>query len=124
MNPGFARTMGDFLASTVPDVSNPQTDRDRVIARMSDTFPTLVDEVAAVEPGLRQPMYVITAGEAWWGRPDVDQEWRRSHEAFVESRPRRHLIVADGSDHDVAEKRPELIVAAVEQLLAAISVTR
>jgi hypothetical protein len=32
----------------------------------------------------------------------------------------RELVVAEGSDHDVPAKRPDLIVAAVKRLLARV----
>lgn len=119
MNPRFIRATGDFVFSTVPTIPNPTTDRERVIARMVATFPALIDEVATIEPALRQPMVVITAGEAWWGRPEVDAAWRAGHAAMAAAAPGRRLVVADGSDHDVPDARPELIVDAVESLLAA-----
>jgi pimeloyl-ACP methyl ester carboxylesterase len=121
MNPGFVRATGDFVFTTVPEIANPQTNRDRVIARMVATFPSLLEEVAVVESALPQPMFVITAGDAWWRQEKVDRAWRRSHEALAAASAQRKLIVAEASDHDIAEKRPDVIVAAVEQLLAVLS---
>jgi pimeloyl-ACP methyl ester carboxylesterase len=117
MNPGFARATGDFLVSTAPQIRSPSTNRERVIARQIQTFPALVEEVAALEPKLSQPMVVITAGKPWWGREDVDAAWRSSHEALAAARVQRRLVVAEGSDHNVPQRRPDVITAAVEQLL-------
>jgi hypothetical protein len=36
---------------------------------MVATFPGLIAAVDRLEPGLRQPMIVITAGKPWWGKP-------------------------------------------------------
>jgi pimeloyl-ACP methyl ester carboxylesterase len=121
MNARFAQATGDFLASTAPDIPNPVSDRERVIARMNVTFPALVEEVATLEPGLPQPMAVITAGEAWWGREDIDKAWRRSHEDLAAAGVRRQLIVAEGSGHDVPRERPDVILSAVEQMVTSLS---
>ena len=83
---------------------------------MVATFPGLIEVVDRLEPGLPQPMVVITAGKPWWGKPDIDRAWRRSHEALVAQRKQRRLITAEGSDHGIPEQRPEAIVTAVQEL--------
>jgi hypothetical protein len=40
---------------------------------------------------------------------------------MVAANPQRHLIVAEGSGHLVAEDRPDMIVTGVERLLEMIS---
>jgi pimeloyl-ACP methyl ester carboxylesterase len=118
MNTRFIKATGDFIFSTVPKLPNPSTDRERTINRMVASFPGLIQEVEQLEPSLRQPMVVITAGKPWWGRADIDSAWRRSHQALASARARRHLVVAEGSDHGVPEERPDVIITAVEELLA------
>jgi pimeloyl-ACP methyl ester carboxylesterase len=44
---------------------------------------------------------------------------RDSHEAIANARPHRRLVVAEGSDHDIPEMRPEVIVEAVLSIRAA-----
>ncbi len=117
MNTRFIKATGDFIFSTVPKIERPSTNRERMVVRMVATFPRLIGVVGQVEPGLRQPMVVITAGKPWWGKPDIDSAWRLSHEALVAAGQQRRLVVAEGSDHGVPEERPEVIVAAVQQLL-------
>jgi pimeloyl-ACP methyl ester carboxylesterase len=63
-------------------------------------------------------MIILTAGQPWWGSEEIDRVWRRSHEVMAGRSPNRELVVARGSDHDVPEERPELIVTAVKRLLA------
>jgi hypothetical protein len=41
--------------------------------------------------------------------------------AIASAAPHRRLVVADGSDHDVPEKRPEAIVEAVLSLTAQLT---
>lgn len=120
MNPVFVRETGDFLQSTVPDIAEPANDRERVIVRMKRTFADLTARTAAIEPGLTIPIVVLTAGEPWWDDQAIDQAWRRSHELITVRSSDRELVVAEGSDHDVPEERPDLIVEAVSQILAKI----
>jgi hypothetical protein len=41
----------------------------------------------------------------------------RSHQAIANAAPRRHLVVAEGSDHDIPGMRPETIVQAMLSLM-------
>ena len=117
MNTRFIEATGDFIYSTVPRIERPANNRERTVMRMVATFPALIGEVTRLEPGLRQPMVVITAGKPWWGKPDIDRAWRSSHEALAAARKQRRVVTAEGSDHGVPQERPEVIVAAVKELL-------
>jgi pimeloyl-ACP methyl ester carboxylesterase len=116
MNARFVKATGDFVQSTVPHIEHPATAKDTAIARMVRTFDELARDPAASDAGLELPIVIITAGEAWWKKPDIDRAWRDSHQAIANAAPHRRLVVADGSDHDVPEKRPEAIVQAVLSL--------
>jgi pimeloyl-ACP methyl ester carboxylesterase len=117
MNTRFIKATGDFIFSTVPKITSPSTDRERTITRMVATFPGLIRKVERLEPGLRQRMIVISAGKRWWGKADIDEAWRKSHEALAAAGAQRKLVIAEGSDHDVPEERPDVIVTAVKELL-------
>jgi pimeloyl-ACP methyl ester carboxylesterase len=116
MNVRFVQVTGDFVQSTVPHIEHPVSAKDTAIARMVRTFDALARDGAASDAGLALPIVVITAGEPWWKKADVDRAWRESHQAIVHAAPRRRLVVADGSDHNIPEKRPEAIVQAVLSL--------
>jgi pimeloyl-ACP methyl ester carboxylesterase len=120
MNPRFARATGDFLASTVPELPSSPSNRDLAIAQMAASFPAFVDDIAAIEPTLPQPMIVITAGLAWWGRADIDEAWRKSHADLVAAGVQRKLLVAERSGHSISRDRPDMILSAVQQLLASL----
>jgi hypothetical protein len=79
-------------------------------------FPGLLGEVGATEPTLRQPIVIVTAGRPWWGRADADQAWRQSHADMAAVSPRRRLVVAERSQHDIPRQEPEMIVAALKLL--------
>lgn len=116
MNVRFVRATGDFVHSTVPHIDHPASAKDTAVARMVGTFDALMRDPDASDAGLRVPMVVIAAGEAWWNKPEIDRAWRVSHEAIAEAGPRRRLVVADGSNHDVPAKRPDAIIHAVLSL--------
>jgi pimeloyl-ACP methyl ester carboxylesterase len=118
MNARFVRATGEFVQSTVPHIEHPATAKDTAIARMVRTFDELARDPAASDAGLELSIVVITAGQPWWKKPDIDRAWRDSHQAIASAAPHRRLVVADGSDHDVPEKRPEAIVQAVLSLTA------
>lgn len=80
-------------------------------------FEDLIAEVAPLEPELRAPMVVLTAGEAWWDVDEIDAAWRASHEAMAKEAPNRRQIVVEGSDHNIPDERPDVVVDAVVGLL-------
>jgi pimeloyl-ACP methyl ester carboxylesterase len=116
MNARFVQATGDFVQSTVLHIEHPTSARDTAIARMVGTFDGLARDPAASDAGLGLPIVVITAGQSWWKKPDIDRAWRDSHQAIAHAAPRRRLVVAEGSDHDIPGMRPEAIVQAVLSL--------
>jgi pimeloyl-ACP methyl ester carboxylesterase len=116
MNPRFVQATGEFVQSTAPHIEHATTSRDTALLRMVDTFDELVRDPDASDLGLQMPMVIVTAGEAWWGRRDIDRAWRTSHQAMAGGGPSRRLVIANGSNHDIAAKRPRAIVDAVLSL--------
>lgn len=120
MNPRFVQATGEFVYSTVPRIEHPASSRDTALVRLVNAFDGLVQDPNASDAGLEMPIVIVTAGEEWWGRKDVDRAWRASHEAMAPAAPERRLVVADGSKHDIAAKRPEVIVDAVYSLTSGL----
>ena len=120
MNPRFVETTGDFVHSTVPDIPDPTTDREKALVRMIDGFDALVRVVGETEPELEVPIVVLTAGEPWWGSEEIDAAWRESHEAMAVGPARRHVVV-EGSDHDVPGARPDAVIDRVVRMAEEIS---
>jgi hypothetical protein len=111
------RATGDFVHTTVPHIEHPATRRDMAVARMVAGFDRLVASPSAGDADLRLPIVIVTAGEAWWGKPEIDREWRASHQAMAKAAPHRRLLVAERSKHDIPEKRPDTIVEAAVSLI-------
>jgi pimeloyl-ACP methyl ester carboxylesterase len=116
MNPRFVQATGEFVYSTVPHIEHPESSKDTALVRLVNTFEGLVRDPDASDVGLGMPMVIVTAGEEWWGRKDIDRAWRASHEAMAEAAPGRRLVVAGGSNHDIPAKRPHTIIDAVLSL--------
>ena len=116
MNPRFVERTGDFVFSTAQRIEHPATPRERALVRLIDGFRGLLGEVGAIEPTLPQPIVIVTAGRPWWGRAEIDQAWRQSHADIAAASPRRRLILAERSQHDVPRQEPEAIVTALELL--------
>lgn len=117
MNPRFVHEMGDWLFTTVPDVTNPESDRERVIQRMMRTLDSLSARLLIEEPRLTVPMTIISAGEDWWGNADADDAWRKSHQEIAAVAANRERIIAEHSDHDIPDLQPDVVVAATLRLL-------
>lgn len=116
MNPRFVAEHGAWLRSTVPDIDEPATNVEHVVVRMSRTLESLSERLGEAEPEMDIPMRIVTAGEAWWGRADVDDAWRRSHVAMAAAGPRRLLTVAEGVAHDIPGEAPECVVRSILEL--------
>jgi pimeloyl-ACP methyl ester carboxylesterase len=63
------------------------------------------------------PTRVITAGIPWWPKPEENRAWRVSHEHLAASVKDGKLMVAERSAHLVPDDQPEIIVAAVQELV-------
>lgn len=117
MNPRFIEATGDFVKSTAPAIPHPETNRERVIVRMSRTLDSLAAALRTAEPKLDLPMVIISAGKDWWGKPEIDAAWRRSHRAMADASSIRRRVISNGSGHDIPHQDPEAIVSAVLSLL-------
>ena len=53
------------------------------------------------------------------GSPEDVQRWKDAAASFVQAGPGRTLVTADGSSHDVAKDRPELVLQEIESMVAA-----
>lgn len=119
MNPRFIDGVGvDFLRNMAPTVNNPTTHRDYVAQRMSLSLRDLAADVQRAEPLLPTPMWILSAGQPWWGREDLDVMWAESHEAMAEVSDDRHLVVVPGVGHDIPAQDPGAIVTATLEAVA------
>lgn len=116
MNPAFAVGQADVLAATVPELPESPTPRDLAIQRMARTMDSLTAALLEIEPRLRLPMIVVSAGRDWWGSPELDAAWKASH-VDLASRAHRRRVVSETSDHDIPSEDPDVVVDAIVALL-------
>ena len=121
MNPIFVDAVGiDFLQQTVPEIEDPKSPREHVLHRMKRDASALIRATGEQLPKLQMPMTIISAGLAWWGSPEIDGAWRSSHERMASMADERRLVIAESSGHGIPQTQPEIIVGAIEDLLAVI----
>ena len=118
MSARFVDATGDFVYTTVPQITEPKNDGERAIVRLVNTFGSVLKVARDAEPGIRAPIIVITSTRSMWnGREREDRAWRASHEAIVAAAPGRRLVVAENSGHQIARDRPDAIIDAVVSLV-------
>jgi pimeloyl-ACP methyl ester carboxylesterase len=125
MNPIFVDNVTlAWLNTTVPDLPDPKTPQEITTSRIKQTMPDLVGAARAAPTSIKVPIVVVTAGIPWLGKPPIDSAWRQSHEALVARGKPRELVVATKSQHGIPATEPDLIVGAVERVLALIEAAR
>ena len=97
------------------------SDAQRLIARMTRTLEGLTARADAVEPNLRIPIVVITAGVPWWWKEGMPEVWSQSHRDIAAAAPGRELVVAEGSRHHVSVDRPDVVVDAILRIVGRLA---
>ena len=93
------------------------TKSQRAALRVEAGLPGTVATVRAMPVPRHIPVRVITAGIPWWSNPEEDEAWRVSHEHLAASVENGKLMVADKSAHLIPYDQPEIIVAAIAELV-------
>jgi pimeloyl-ACP methyl ester carboxylesterase len=102
-----------FDPSRAEELTKPQ----RAALRVEAGLPGTVATVRAMPVPHHIPVRVITAGIPWWSKPEENEAWRASHEHLAASVADWKLIVADRSAHLIPYDQPEIIVAAIAELV-------
>jgi len=108
---------GEFMV--VPfDTTPPLSKTAQAGVRQILAFDKTVEAVRKASIPKAIPVTVITAGKPWWPTPERSKAYRGGHEAIVAEALGRSLIVAEGSAHNIPRERPDLVVSAVEAMIA------
>jgi len=89
----------------------------RAALRVEAGLPGTVTTVRARPVPPHIPVRVITAGIPWWSTPEEDAAWRLSHEHLAEAAADGKLLVAEESAHLIPYDQPEIILAAIADLM-------
>jgi pimeloyl-ACP methyl ester carboxylesterase len=116
---GFMDSIGGVreLMKEVPDpLPKPVQANKRVLAG----FEAALETFRKVPFRSDIPMVVITAGKPWWPTKERNKLFRAAHEEIVFDNPNRSLVVAEGSGHNVTADRPDVVMAAIQDVVARI----
>jgi pimeloyl-ACP methyl ester carboxylesterase len=73
----------------------------------------------ATWPDVVPATVIVSEKTPFDGSPDDVQRWKDAAASFVQAGPHRTLVTADGSSHDVAKDRPDLVLEEIESMVAA-----
>lgn len=87
-----------------------------IIPRL-EAFPLIAQEMDSLSYPEELPTVVIRAATSTYEDPHSVAQERAGLENFVAQSPWRHMMVAEGSSHQVMRDRPDVVIAAVEYML-------
>ena len=117
MNVTFVETVGlPAVMATVKAPEQPATDMERAIVRMVTSFPALVNTLHAVRWPTNLPVVIVSAATPPFPDAALQAAWRASHETLAKT-PGASRVMAEKSDHDIAESEPAVVIAAVKTVL-------
>lgn len=85
-----------------------------------EAYPKTARRARAVALPPALPVIDIVAERSWAETPDEAARMRAAHAAFVAANPRRSAMLADGSSHAVMKDRPDVVLAAITQMVAQV----
>lgn len=117
MNADFVEAVGlPAVLATVPMPESPKTDMERAIARMVTSFPALVAELHGVRWAANLPVVIVSAATPPFPDAALQAAWRASHETLAKT-PGASRVMAEKSDHDIAQAEPAVVISAVQTVL-------
>ncbi len=100
------------------DTSRPLSKVELAGKRQVDAFPQTVVVARRSPPSTTLPIVLITAGNPFWPTAAANNARRTAHDELVRGGARRRLVIATGAGHQIPSARPDLIIAAVEEVLS------
>jgi pimeloyl-ACP methyl ester carboxylesterase len=99
---------------------DPDDPQNRQLLSTAESFvATSTDFHQATWPDAVPATVVVSEKTPFDGSPEDVQRWKDAAASFVQAGPHRTLVDADGSSHDVAKDRPELVLEEIEDMVAA-----
>ena len=117
---GGAQALIDHPLMQFPfDRSRPEalTKEQRAAIRVEAGLPHTVETVRSMPVSPDTPVRAITAGIPWWPKPEENAAWRASHERLAAAAADGKLLVAEESAHLIPYDQPEIILAAIADLV-------
>jgi pimeloyl-ACP methyl ester carboxylesterase len=92
----------------------------RVMIPVLEAYPATVARVRQLDIPAATPTIDIVAERTWVETPGEIEAIRRAHRDFVAASSHRRAVFAEGSGHHVMRDRPELVLDAIAEVVAAV----
>jgi len=106
------------LLAVTFDTGRPLSKVERAGKRQVDAFPQTLSIARRSPLSSTLPITVITAGNPFWPTDSANRAWRTAHDELVRAGSGRQLVVATSAGHQIPSARPDLIIAAVRDVLS------
>jgi pimeloyl-ACP methyl ester carboxylesterase len=85
-----------------------------------EAYPETVARLREIDFPASIPTMDIVAERTWGDTAEEIEAMRRAHREFVAASPHRRGVFAEGSGHHVMRDRPDIVLAAIGQFVAAV----
>ena len=92
----------------------------RVMIPIIEAYPETVARLREVDVPAATPTVDIVAERTWVETPEEIEAIRKAHREFVAASPHRRGVFAEGSGHHVMRDRPEVVLDAIAEVVAAV----
>lgn len=90
----------------------------RVMIPVIEAYPATVERLRRVDLPAAMPVIDIVAERTWVETPEEISAIRQAHRDFVAASLRRRAVFAEGSGHHVMRDRPDVVLAAIAEVVA------
>jgi pimeloyl-ACP methyl ester carboxylesterase len=91
-----------------------------VMIPVIEAYPATVARLRQVDIPAAMPTIDIVAEHTWVETPGEIEAIRRAHRDFVAASRHRRAVFAEGSGHHVMRDRPEVVLDAIAEVVAAV----
>jgi pimeloyl-ACP methyl ester carboxylesterase len=106
--------------SQFPAIAQRAPELARVMIPVIEAYPATVARLRQVDISAATPTIDIVAERTWVETPEEIEAMRQAHRDFVAASPHRRAVFAEGSGHHIMRDRPELVLDAVAEVVAAV----
>jgi pimeloyl-ACP methyl ester carboxylesterase len=121
----FSARLAELVASLGTPVPTPSAGTPLPVGEISFAQMRAVRAASAFPP---VPLVVLTHGRAddpsmrpsGWPIEEEERIWRELHEEIVRLAPNGRHVIAEGAGHDIHQERPEFVIEAIREVVAAV----
>ena len=92
----------------------------RVMIPVIEAYPATVARLRQVDVPAATPTIDIVAERTWVETPEEIEAIRQAHRDFVAASSHRRAVFAEGSGHHIMRDRPEVVLDAIAEVVAAV----